>query len=73
MPLGAVCVLERAGVVTLCNRPGAVRVFAWMLAILFGLSTVGNLASKSTWERRVMTPTAMTLALTCLIVSIIAG
>jgi len=71
--LGAMCVLERAGVVTLCNRPGAVRVFVWMLAVLFGLSTIGNLASKSTWERRVMTPTAMTLALMCLIVSIIAG
>lgn len=71
--LGAMCVLERAGVITLCDRPGAVRVFVWMLTILFGLSTIGNLASKSTWERRVMTPVAATLALMCLIVSITAG
>ena len=71
--LGAVCVLERAGVFMLCNRPGAVRVFVWMLTVLFGLSTIGNLGSESVWERRVMTPTAMTLALTCLIVSIAAG
>jgi len=71
--LGAMCVLERAGVIAMCDRPGAVCVFVWVLTVLFGLSTIGNLTSKSVWERRVMTPIAATLVLMCLIVSIAAG
>ena len=71
--LGAICVLERSGVIAMCDRPGAVCVFVWVLTVLFGLSTIGNLTSKSVWERRVMTPIAATLALMCLIVSIAAG
>ena len=67
---GAVCVLERAGVISLFDRPGAVRVVVWILTVLFGLSSAGNLASKSVWEKRVMTPVAVTLTVACLIVSI---
>jgi hypothetical protein len=68
--LGAMCVLERAGVTIILDRPGAVRVVVWALTILFGLSSVGNLTSKSVWEKRVMTPVAVTLTIACLIVSI---
>ena len=71
--LGAMLVLERAGVIVLCDRPGAVRIVVWILTVLFGLSTIGNLTSKSVWEKRVMTPVAATLALLCLTVSIAAG
>lgn len=71
--LGALCVLERAGVVSIFDRPDAIRVVVWALTVLFGLSTIGNLASKSVWERRVMTPVAATLALMCLTVSLAAG
>jgi len=71
--MGAVCVLERAGVVIFFDRPGVVRGIVWALTVLFGLSIVGNLASKSAWEKRVMTPVAATLTLACLIVSIAGG
>jgi len=71
--LGAILVLERTGVIIVFDRPGAVRFIVWVLTILFGLSTIGNLTSKSKWEKRVMTPVAATLALMCLVVSIATG
>jgi hypothetical protein len=54
-------VLARAGLVA----PGAdhlvVRVLVWVLAGLFALNTLGNLASKSPAERTIMTPTTLLL------------
>lgn len=55
-------VLARADVVEPGPEPPWVRAFTWIFAGLFALNTVGNLASGSSLERRVMTP--LTLALT---------
>ena len=67
---GALIVLEKAGMLSVLNRPTLVTYAVWILAALLGLSAVGNLSSSSKWERRVMTPLALTLSLMCVIVAI---
>ncbi|WP_226671368.1 hypothetical protein [Metabacillus litoralis] len=44
--------------------------FVWTITIFMGLNTLGNLASKSTKERIVMTPLACTMFISCLFVLI---
>lgn len=55
-------ILARAGIASPGPEPPAIRAFAWILTAFFALNTVGNLASRSEIERRVMTP--LTLVLT---------
>lgn len=47
-----------------------VRVGIWVLVAIFGLSTVANFASRSRWERRVMAPVALVLAVCCVTVAL---
>jgi hypothetical protein len=61
--------LARAGLVAPGAEAPAVRVAAWVLAALFVLSTLGNLASKSRIERRLMTPAAAATAACFLVVA----
>lgn len=70
LSFGAVCVLEQAGLICVVRHPTGVRAAVWGLTGLFGLSTVGNLASRSTSERRVGTPIALVLAVACLVVAL---
>ena len=67
---GTLCMLERADILVVLDRPTLVTYAVWILAALFGLSTLANLASPSKWEKRIMTPIALTLSLSCLIVAI---
>lgn len=55
-------ILARAGVLAPGPEPAWVRASTWMFAGLFGLNTAGNLASRSAFERRVMTPITIVLA-----------
>jgi hypothetical protein len=50
--------------------PSLVEVAAWLLVLLFLLSTLGNLVSRSVWERRIWTPVAFLLTLACLAVAL---
>lgn len=61
--------LARAELVAPGAEPLWVRVAAWVLAALFALSTLGNLASKSRIERRLMTPAAAATAACFLVVA----
>jgi len=70
---GALCVLERAGILLVLNWPGGVKVTVWILTVLFGLSTIGNFNSKSKLEKKIMTPVSAVLAAMCFILSISAG
>jgi hypothetical protein len=67
---GTLYVLERADILAVLDQPTVVRYAVWILAALFGLSTLANLSSSSKWEKRIMTPIAVTLSLTCLIMAI---
>lgn len=67
---GITAVLERAHIEYFFNRPDVIAIVVWAYAGLFALSTIGNLLSTSTFERRVMTPVAIILVITCVIVAI---
>ncbi len=66
---GAICVLERTGVIELLGQPRIVGATVWTLAVIFGLSAMGNVLSGGKLEKRVMTPVALTLCLACLAVA----
>jgi hypothetical protein len=48
----------------------AARVGIWVLVAIFGLSTLANVASRSRWERRIMAPVGVVLAICCVIVAL---
>jgi len=66
-------VLERADILTVFNSSTVVTIGVWILVAFLGLNTLGNFASKSRVEKRIMTPISLTLALLCLIVAITAN
>ncbi len=65
-----IVILEKANFITIINSSGFVSTFTWFFTGLFGLSCVGNLMSKSIWEKRIMFPIALILFILCLIVAI---
>ena len=69
----SISVLERAGILSLLNSPKLVTYVVWILVAFLGLSAIGNLASSSQLEKRIMAPLALTLSLMCLIVAITAA
>ncbi len=68
--IASLFVLEKADVLTVFNSPNLVTVGVWVLAGFLGLSTLGNFVSQSKWEKRIMTPIALTLSLLCITVGI---
>lgn len=60
--LAAWIVLTRAGLIGPGNAPTVVRIATWVFAGFMCLNTLGNLASKSPVERKVMTPVTLVLA-----------
>ena len=66
-------VLERADILSVINSSTIVTTGVWILVFFLGLNTLSNFASKSKLEKRIMTPTSLTLALLCLIVAITAN
>lgn len=70
---GGLCVLERVGIFTFLNRPQVCRYTILALAVLFALSTLGNLTSKSKAEKRIMTPVSISLSILCFIIVLFAN
>jgi hypothetical protein len=64
-------VLERAGIIIIFNNPMFVTVFVWIIAIYLVFNTLMNAISKSKWEKLIMTPISLTLAICCFIVVIV--
>jgi hypothetical protein len=60
LALAAALILARAGLIPGGAHPG-VRIGAWAFTGLFALNTLGNLASRSRVERRVMAPATIAL------------
>ena len=64
-------VLERAGIIIIFNNPMFVTVFVWIIAIYSAFITLINAISKSKWEKLIMTPISLILAICCFIVVIV--
>ena len=67
---GGLCVLERVGIFTFLNRPQVCRYTTLALAVLFALSTLGNLTSKSKAEKKIMAPISISLSIFCFIIAL---
>ncbi|MFZ0453486.1 MAG: hypothetical protein WCE54_02575 [Ignavibacteriaceae bacterium] len=68
--ISAIVMMEKIKLITVINSPALISVLIWLLVIIFGLSGIGNFMSKSKWEKRIMTPIALTLFLLCLVIAI---
>ena len=65
-------ILERVDLVTTLNHEGVVRYGTWIMASFFTLNTLGNITSKSKWERMIATPLSTSLCVFCFIIAAIA-
>jgi hypothetical protein len=70
--LGAISVLERAGLITIFNNPIFTLVVVWVIAIYLAFNTLLNAISKSKQEKLIMTPLSLILSICCFIVAIVA-
>jgi hypothetical protein len=61
-------VLERADIIIIFNNPMFVTVFVWIIAVYLAFNTLMNAISKSKWEKLIMTPISLTLAICCFLV-----
>jgi hypothetical protein len=64
-------VLERAEIIIIFNNLMFVTVFVWIIAVYLAFITFMNAVSKSKWEKLIMTPISLTLAICCFIVVIV--
>lgn len=65
-----IIMLEKANLISFINSPAFVSISIWFFAVLFGLSSLGNIMSKSRLEKRIMTPVALIIFSLCLIIAI---
>ena len=68
----SISVLERAEIITVFNNPDIAYYALWVVAVYITFNILLNAASKSKWEKRIMTPISLTLAVCCFIVVIAA-
>ena len=68
--LAIIIILENAKLYIVFNQPTIVDIFSWIFVAIFGLSTIGNMVSKSRLEKMVMTPVALVLTILCFIIAI---
>jgi len=64
-------VLERAEIIIIFNNLMFVTVVVWIIAVYLAFITIMNAISKSKWEKLIMTPISLTLAICCFIVVIV--
>ncbi|MBA7526006.1 hypothetical protein ES705_18166 [subsurface metagenome] len=64
-------VLERAEIIIIFNNLMFVTVIVWIIAVYLAFITLMNAISKSKWEKLIMTPISLTLAICCFIVVIV--
>ena len=62
-----IILLESADLINVIGNKTIVSISKWMFLIIFGLSTLGNITSKSRQEKMVMTPIALFLVFAFLI------
>lgn len=72
MVFASIIVLEKADVFSVLHRPEVATFGIWILAAFLGINTISNFISPSKWEKRIMTPVSLTLALLCLIIALTA-
>ncbi len=70
--LGAISVLEQAGIITVFNNPIFTLVVVWIIAIYLAFNTLLNAISKSKQEKLIMTPLSLISAICCFLVAILA-
>ncbi len=63
-------VLARADLIAPGSGTGVVRIMTWVFGAYFILNTLGNLASKSDIEKRVMTPVSLLLLVSFVLVAL---
>jgi hypothetical protein len=64
-------ILARGGLLGgLSHSSSVARIGIWVLLVTFGVSALANVASRSPWERRLMAPVGLVLALCCLTVAL---
>jgi hypothetical protein len=66
----AILVLERAGIIRGFGRPKVARIGTWCLVVLFSLSASLNVLQGGIWEKRVVVPVALFLAVLSLVVAL---
>ncbi|MFC2135873.1 hypothetical protein ACFLTH_14755 [Bacteroidota bacterium] len=66
-----VCVLERAGFLFIINNDTLIMISLWCCVVIFSLSTLGNITSKSNTEKKIMTPVAVSLTICCAVLAIL--
>jgi len=66
----ALIVLEKTGFISIFDGHNIIDYIFWGITVLFGFSAAGNLASKSILEKRIMTPIALILFLSCLVIAV---
>ena len=69
MVAGAIVVLGRAGYRVVAVPTGVLRWGTWVIVAILAVSTLGNFASSSSWERFMNGPIALLSALLCFIVA----
>ncbi|HEY1115294.1 MAG TPA: hypothetical protein VGE66_17100 [Chitinophagaceae bacterium] len=55
----------RAGIIGRNIPPRLITIALWIMAVLFGLNTVGNLLSQNALERMIFTPLTLILSILC--------
>ena len=68
---GIIIVLERAEIITLINNTQLTKIVVWIYTGYSTLNTLINAVSKSQWEKRIMTPISLIIAVCCFILAII--
>jgi len=63
-------VLARGGLFGLAGASTPVRIAIWVFAVIFGVSTLANIASRSRWERFLMAPVGLVLTACCVAVAL---
>lgn len=62
-------ILSKVGVFTLFKDPAVVNIGTWVLAVYFFIGVLMNGISRSKAERNLMTPIALILAITCMLIA----
>jgi len=68
----SIIILERVELINVFNNPTFSLVIVWILAVYFTLGVLMNMMSRSKWEKRIMTPLAVVIAVCYYIVAIFA-
>jgi len=67
MIFAMVILLEKADLLSIIGNDTVITISMWIFVAIFGLSTLGNIASKSKLEKTIMTPIAAYLVIAFLL------